>query len=84
MSFIPLSLFKKKKKKVIYRFYKLLFVNIFFLNLKNRNGLPNNYFLILVFWKLFLKVRVKHVKYKNYYLKTNFKFKFLKIIFILF
>ena len=26
----------------------------------------------------------KHVTYKNYYLKTNFKFNFLKIVFILF
>ena len=34
---------------------------------------------------MFLKVGVKHVKkYKNYYLKTSFKFKFLKIVFILF
>ena len=84
MSSIPLSLStKKKKKKVIYRLYTLLFV-IFFLNLKNRNSLPNNYFLFLVFWKLFLKVGVKRVKYKNYYLKTSFKFNFLKIVFILF
>ena len=40
-------------------------------------------FLFLVFWKLFLKVGAKHVKYKNYYLKTSFKFNFLKIVFIL-
>ena len=62
----------------------LLFVNIFFLNLKKRNVLPNNFFLFLVFWKLFLKVEAKHVKYKNYYLKTSFKFNFLKIVFIIF
>ena len=39
---------------------------------------------VLVFWKLFLKVGAKHVKYKNYYLKTSFKFNFFKIVFILF
>ena len=33
---------------------------------------------------LFLEVGTKYVKYKNYYLKTNFKFNFLKIVFILF
>ena len=85
MSSIPLSLStKKKKKKVIYKFYTLLFVIFLKKNLKNRNGLPNNYFLFLVFQKLFLKVRAKHVKYENYYLKTSFKFNFLKIVFILF
>ena len=76
-SSIPLSL---SPKKVIYRFYTLLFLNIFFLNLKYRNGLPNNYFLFLVFWKLILKMGAKHIKYKNYYLKTSFKFNFLKIV----
>ena len=84
ISSIPLSLSKKKnkikfKKKSIdpnVTFCK----HIFFFNLKNRNGLPNNYFLFLVFWKLFLKVRAKHIKYKNYYLKTSFKFNFLKIV----
>ena len=60
MSFITLPL-SKKKKKVIYRFYTLLFVNIYFLNLINKNGLQNNYFLFLVFWKLFLKVDAKHI-----------------------
>ena len=33
-----------KKEEVIYKFYTLLFVNIFFLKLKNRNGFPKNYF----------------------------------------
>ena len=42
------------------------------------------FFWFLVFWKLFLKVEAKHVKYKNYYLKTSFKFNFLKIVFIIF
>ena len=42
MSFIPLTL-STHKKNVIYRFYMLLFV-FFFLNLKNRNGLLNNFF----------------------------------------
>ena len=50
MSSIPLSLSTKKIKKVIYRFYTLLYVNIFLIkNIKNRNGIPNNYFLFLVF-----------------------------------
>ena len=34
--------------------------------------------------KIVLKRGAKHVKYRNYYLKTNFKFNFLKIVFILF
>ena len=40
MNSILLSL----KKKVIYKFNRLLFEIIFFFNLKNRNGLPNNFF----------------------------------------
>ena len=55
-----------------------LFCN-FFLNIKNRNGLPNHYFLYLVFWKLFLKVGTKHGKHKNYYLKISFKINFFEI-----
>ena len=39
---------------------------------------------VLVFWKLFLKVRAKYVKYEKYYMKTGFKFSFLKIVFIFF
>ena len=50
---------EKEKEEVIYRFYTLLLVNIYFLNLKN--FLPNNYFLFLVFWKLFLKVGAKYI-----------------------
>ena len=62
MSSIPLSLSTKKKKKKIYKFYTLLFINIFLRkNLKNRNSFPTNYFLVLAFWKLFLKVEVKQV-----------------------
>ena len=60
----------------------LLFVLFLKNNLKNRNDFPNNYFLFLIFWKLFLKVGAKHVKYKNYYMKNSFKFNFFKIIFI--
>ena len=81
MSSIPLSLSTKKKSNL--QILHITFCKLFF-NLKNRNGLPNNYFLFLILQKFFLKVRAKHIKYKNYYLKTNFKFNFLKIVFILF
>ena len=72
--------YPKKKKKS-----NPQILHITFLNLNNRKGLPNKYiYIYLVFWKLFLKVRAKHVWYKNYYLKTIFKFNFLKIVFIFF
>ena len=59
MSSIPL--YKKNKKKCNLQILRVTFCNFFLKNLKNRNGLPNNYFLFLVFWKLFLKVGAKHV-----------------------
>ena len=42
-------------KKSNIQILHITFCKYFFFNLKNRNGLPKNYFLFLVFWKLFLK-----------------------------
>ena len=82
-----LIIIQKKKKKCNLQILHVTFckyIYIYIYNLKNRKWSPKQLFLFLVFWKFFLKVGAKHVKYKNYYLKTSFKFNFLKIDFILF
>ena len=49
-SFIPLSLSKKKKSNLqILHITFCKYIYIYFLNLKNRNGLPNNYFYFYFF-----------------------------------
>ena len=87
MGSIPLLLSTKKKKK-IYNFYTLFFVNIFFLNLKNRNGLPK-FFFFIVFWIFFFKwesntYNIKIIIWKQKQKIETKSFNFLKIIFILF
>ena len=50
ISYIPLSLSTQKKKSNLQILHGTFCKYIYFLNLKNRNDLPNNYsFLFLVF-----------------------------------
>ena len=55
MSFIPLSLFTKKKKSNLQILHITFCKYIYILNLKNRNGLPNNYFVFSILKIVLLK-----------------------------